>query len=223
MPSRPNNHPGGFFLNAVLMLSFLVGAGLDSFSVTYGSSYHEQKQQQYPLCRRDKRPEDLGIFSFLHDGNLSQHHAYLSCVWFSRGSNTPYIDFERYSFYNSMCADMYKCVAVKFYHNGVASDSLVNPTTHLFVEQGDINCGVNIMELILIRRKARANTGTFEYLMDFCALSRAAGTNPIETMCAGVTARMREMVDRPGYKASFTPAPNPCLKENEAFYSKYLF
>ena len=143
-----------------------------------------------------------------HDGNLSHFHAYLSCVWWSGGPDAP-SDKEDYPFYNSQCADIYRCV----HRNRLKKKK----SALLYADRFDRTCGLNIMDLILARKNHVGNDGQKAPLADIC---QAKIKNPIEIICPGTIEYNREWEEDHG--RSYQQPPNPCAPGSESFYLPYM-
>ena len=215
-------------------LRFVTLAGLIlSFSlpVVYADSYdvfnkHDGRLNGYPVCSRttlakDVLPADSPRREF--DGNLSQFHAYLSCVWWSGGSDVPTVGRwgpAEYPFYNSQCADIYSCV----HRNGSTEKSAV-----LSAGRGDRSCGLNVMDLIIARRNNVDDNGQRAPLANIC---QAKIQNPIEIICPEAIKDAREYEEDEAYVFNreirgekvepYQQPPNPCVPGSENFYMPYL-
>ena len=142
-----------------------------------------------------------------HDGELSQLHAYLSCVWWADGPD----DDLKTSYYNSTCAVAYQCMASQ----RTRKDDEPEDSQLL---KGDLSsedlCGVNITDLIMKRRDHSVN-GESAPLTDIC--DHKKDVDPIDLICPNVRAESR-MKARGSYRSS----PNPCTPEGEGYYSALM-
>ena len=200
-------------LVAALILSF-------SWSVVYANpsdpfDEHDARLWTYPRCSRAKLAKDVLPADSprrAYDGNLSQFHAYLSCVWWSGGPDVSTVGNwgpAEYPFYNSQCADMYSCVP---YHPSKDDDFI------LPADRGDRSCGLNVMDLILARRNHVDGNGKSAPLADIC---QAKIQDPIEIVCPDARKDEQETAKRRG--TAYHPAPpNPCVSGSENFYMPYL-
>ena len=212
------------FHNTCLVVALTAGVSLDFFSSAHGNvnAEHDQRLTEYPSCLRTKRAVDvLGYYHLrngLH-GNLSQYHAYLSCVWDYGGPDVvrtgKYYDVYRY--YNSHCADLYQCVPVERPDKG---HILFFRAGGLLDDRPDTLCGVNITEL-LIRRRTHHKNGELLPLDKLCENATPVGVNPIDILCPGVTQALRKWNLFHGQEIK--PPPNPCDTKNFSLYQEYVF
>ena len=183
---------------------------------------HDAKLAGYPLCSRtmlakDILPADSPRREF--DGNLSQFHAYLSCVWWSGGPDMS-SNRDRFAFYNSQCADMYSCVP---YNRGKDADVLLS------AGRGDRSCGLNVMDLIIARRNNVDGNGQSAPLANIC---QAKIQDPIEIVCPEAIKDAREYEEdearvfnrriRGEKVGPYQQPPNPCVPGSENFYMPYI-
>ena len=181
---------------------------------------HILRRETYPHCSRSVRAIDVLPANSprrAHDGNLSQLHAYLSCVWWADGPDVgSEVLNDFFPYYNSKCADAYQCVAI------AEVEALPAPyfTTHSYsdllsggfdnqdiprISNNEEECGLDIMDVIIRRRELG--------MTDICS---AKIKNPIEILCAGYkNGRQRKAKQR---RQTYTPAPNPCLPASERYY-----
>ena len=193
---------------ASLILSFVLPVAYANPADPF--SEHRWRLYDYPTCSRSKLakdvlPADSPRRAF--DGNLSQFHAYLSCVWWSGGPDVPSSK-DWYSFYHSQCADTYGCVP---YNREKDEDDLLN------AGREDRSCGLNVMDLIIARRNHVGNNGQSAPLADIC---QAKIKDPIEIICTDTRDRHRKIATNRG--ESYQPPPNPCAPGSENFYMPYL-
>ena len=196
-------------LMAVLILSFSWPTIYANPSDSFGEHY--TRLYGYPVCSRAKLAKDVLPADSprrAHDGNLSQFHAYLSCVWWSGGPDVPSHKYL-YSFYNSQCADIYRCV----HYNRSTKKKAV-----LSAGRGDRSCGLNVMDLILARRNHVDDNGQSAPLADIC---QAKIQDPIEVICTNTRDRHREKAKDYG-ELPYQAPPNPCIPGSENFYMPYL-
>ena len=207
-------------LRSVLLRSVALASLILSFvlpvAYAHASDYYDQFVSRsyggYPSCSRSKLakdvlPADSPRRAF--DGNLSQFHAYLSCVWWSGGPDAPSDDdYDGYSFYNSQCSYVYGCVP---WHLEKDDDDVLK------ADRGDRSCGLNVMDLIITRRNHVGNNGQSAPLADIC---QAKIKNPIEIVCPGAIDDEREWEEKRG--RSYQQPPNPCAPGSENFYMPYL-
>ena len=189
------------------------------------SSYYKQHQARariYPHCSRSVRAIDVLPANSprrAHDGNLSQLHAYLSCVWWSDGPDFAahtdhrslvFLD-NSFPYYNSKCADAYQCVAIALtkeydYFSDLVSGGYDNNDIPVIPYPVEYQCGLNIMDLIIRRRELG--------MTDICS---AKLRDPIEILCRDYRYRNQKL-SLEIRKKLWDPYPNPCLPAGEKYY-----
>ena len=214
------------FHNTCLVLALTAGMSLDFFSSAHGdvNAEHNARLINYPSCSRTKTAEDLiGHYSRKQmDGNLSQYHAYLSCVWYYGVDALPkdYANMMKYRYYNSECADIYQCVPVEKPDKG---HILFFKGGGLLDERQDMVCGLNLTDLLIHRRNQGKEVdyyGKRNLVDELCSGFYTTG-NPIRMVCPGITRALALQYDT--YNLNFSEPPNPCDAEGLEFYKRYLY
>ena len=193
----------------------------------------------YPHCSRSVRATDILPANSprrAHDGNLSQLHAYLSCVWWADASETVghnggdhrYFGLNsvtKFGYYNSKCADAYQCVAIaapykeptewKWYPS--MSEKREENTKH---NSDLLSGGFDNNDLPSIGwRDERCGYDAMDLIIhrrklgmtDICSVKIK---DPIDILCPKHFRNPKFWAANP----SFTPPPNPCLPSSEKHY-----
>ena len=208
---------------------------------------HHNRLEYYPHCSRSVRATDVLPANSprrAYDGNLSQLHAYLSCVWWADGtdvgSKVENSDSNRhlFNYYNSKCADTYQCVAIASVDITKPNDSSLYFSeaerkaynTHYYsdlLRGGFDNNDIPAIENYKNEDKEKACGLEITDLiirrrqLGMANICSAKIKDPIAILCAGYRdwgeEDLRESRRR-GRKTTYAPAPNPCLPASEKYY-----
>ena len=179
--------------------------------------YAQTPIEELPLCSRELRvaevlPKDSPRLK--HDGNLSQLHGYLSCVWWKNDQSLDSL-MREVPFYNAECVQTYQCIPWKkkspeSFQSDLWDINIWAPGAFIGTEVQYLDiektCALNAMDLIMSRREnviiGKNGAHYPSPLSNICEHKKA---DPTLILC-------------PRFIGKARTAPNPCDPKNEYYY-----